>query len=60
MRPVRVGPLLRPVRLIGEQVKLSTEDGRLLVIMTAGGQVVAEHSGHLRGTGHRISNLEGS
>jgi transposase len=32
-----------PVRLIGEQVGLRTDDGRLLVIMTAAGQVVAEH-----------------
>ena len=32
-----------PVRLIGEQVGLRTDDGRLLVIMTATGQVVAEH-----------------
>jgi transposase len=32
-----------PVRLIGESVKLRTGDGRLLVIMTAAGQVVAEH-----------------
>jgi len=32
-----------PVRLIGTQVKLRTDDGRLLVIMTAAGQVVAEH-----------------
>lgn len=32
-----------PVRLIGEQVGLRTDDGRLLVIMTAGGEVVAEH-----------------
>jgi transposase len=32
-----------PVRLIGEQVRLHTDDGRLLVIMTAAGQVVAEH-----------------
>jgi hypothetical protein len=32
-----------PVRLIGESVKLRTDDGRLLVIMTAAGQVVAEH-----------------
>jgi transposase len=33
-----------PVRLIGEQVRLRTDDGRLLVIMTAAGQVVAEHT----------------
>jgi len=32
-----------PVRLIGESVRLRTDDGRLLVIMTAAGQVVAEH-----------------
>jgi transposase len=32
-----------PVRLIGTEVKLRTDDGRLLVIMTAAGQVVAEH-----------------
>jgi transposase len=32
-----------PVRLIGEQVRLRTDDGRLLVIMTGTGQVVAEH-----------------
>jgi hypothetical protein len=32
-----------PVRLIGTQVRLRTDDGRLLVIMTAAGQVVAEH-----------------
>ena len=32
-----------PVRLIGEQVGLRTDEGRLLVIMTAGGDVVAEH-----------------
>jgi hypothetical protein len=32
-----------PVRLIGEQVRLHTDDGRLLVIMTGAGQVVAEH-----------------
>ena len=32
-----------PVRLIGESVGLRTDDGRLLVIMTAAGQVVAEH-----------------
>jgi hypothetical protein len=32
-----------PVRLIGETVKLRTDDGRLLVIMTGTGQVVAEH-----------------
>jgi hypothetical protein len=32
-----------PVRLIGEQVGLRTDDGRLLVIMTGTGEVVAEH-----------------
>jgi hypothetical protein len=32
-----------PVRLIGETVSLRTDDGRLLVIMTGTGQVVAEH-----------------
>ena len=32
-----------PVRLIGESVGLRTDDGRLLVIMTAAGQVIAEH-----------------
>ena len=32
-----------PVRLIGAQVRVRTDDGRLLVIMTATGQVVAEH-----------------
>jgi transposase len=32
-----------PTRLIGEQVGLRTDDGRLLVIMTGTGQVVAEH-----------------
>ena len=32
-----------PVRLIGETVKLHTDDGRLLVIMTCAGEVVAEH-----------------
>jgi transposase len=32
-----------PVRLIGETVRLRTDDGRLLVIMTAAGQVVTEH-----------------
>jgi len=33
-----------PVRLIGEQVGLRTDDGRLLVIMTAAGDVAAEHT----------------
>ena len=32
-----------PVRLIGAEVRLRTDDGRLLVIMTGAGQVVAEH-----------------
>jgi transposase len=32
-----------PTRLIGEQVGLRTDDGRLLVIMTSAGEVVAEH-----------------
>jgi hypothetical protein len=32
-----------PVRLIGDSVGLRTDDGRLLVIMTGTGQVVAEH-----------------
>jgi hypothetical protein len=32
-----------PARLIGAEVRLRTDDGRLLVIMTAAGQVVAEH-----------------
>jgi transposase len=32
-----------PVRLIGQSVRLRTDDGRLLAIMTAAGQVVAEH-----------------
>ena len=32
-----------PVRLIGEQVGLRTDDGRLLAIMTGAGDVVAEH-----------------
>jgi transposase len=32
-----------PARLIGEQVGLRTDDGRLLVIMTAAGEVAAEH-----------------
>ena len=32
-----------PIRLIGETVGLRTGDGRLLVIMTGTGQVVAEH-----------------
>jgi transposase len=33
-----------PVRLIGEQVRLRTDDGRLLVIMTTAGEVAAEHT----------------
>jgi hypothetical protein len=32
-----------PLRLIGEQVRLRTDDGRLLAIMTGTGEVVAEH-----------------
>jgi transposase len=32
-----------PVRLIGEQVGLRTDDGRLLAIVDSAGQVVAEH-----------------
>ena len=32
-----------PVRLIGEQVRLRTDDGRLLVIVTVAGEVAAEH-----------------
>ena len=32
-----------PVALIGAEVRLRTDDGRLLVIMTGAGQVVAEH-----------------
>jgi transposase len=32
-----------PVRLIGTQVGVRTDDGRLLVVVTATGQVVAEH-----------------
>ena len=32
-----------PVRLIGTQVQLRTDDGRLLIVVTAAGQVVAEH-----------------
>jgi transposase len=33
-----------PARLIGEQVGLRTDDGRLLVIVTGTGEVVAEHT----------------
>jgi hypothetical protein len=33
-----------PVRLIGTQVRLRTDDGRLLVIMAGTGEVVAEHT----------------
>jgi hypothetical protein len=33
-----------PVRLIGTEVRLRTDDGRLLVIMTETGEVVAEHT----------------
>jgi transposase len=32
-----------PVRLIGTQVQLRTDDGRLLVVVAATGEVVAEH-----------------
>jgi hypothetical protein len=32
-----------PVRLIGTQVQLCTDDGRLLVVVAATGEVVAEH-----------------
>ena len=32
-----------PVRLIGAEVRLRTGDGRLLVVMTGTGEVVAEH-----------------
>jgi transposase len=32
-----------PIRLIGERVGLRTDDGRLLVIVTGTGEVVAEH-----------------
>jgi hypothetical protein len=32
-----------PARLIGEQVRLRTDDGRLLTIMASTGEVVAEH-----------------
>jgi transposase len=33
-----------PVSLIGSQVQLRTDDGRLLVVVTATGEVVAEHT----------------
>ncbi len=33
-----------PVRLIGSQVRLGTDDGRMLVIMATTGEVVAEHT----------------
>ena len=33
-----------PTRLIGTEVRLRTDDGRLLVIMTGAGEVVAEHT----------------
>jgi transposase len=33
-----------PTRLIGAEVRLRTDDGRLLVIMTGAGEVVAEHT----------------
>jgi glycine/D-amino acid oxidase-like deaminating enzyme len=32
-----------PVRLIGSQVQLRTDDGRLLAVVAATGEVVAEH-----------------
>jgi len=32
-----------PARLIGAEVRLRADDGRMLAIMTAGGEVVAEH-----------------
>jgi transposase len=32
-----------PIRLIGSQVQLRTDDGRLLVVVAATGEVVAEH-----------------
>jgi hypothetical protein len=31
------------VRLIGTQVRLRADDGRMLAIMTAAGEIVAEH-----------------
>ena len=43
MRPVRLGPLLGAGPAIGETVRLRTGDGRLLVIVTATGEVIAEH-----------------
>ena len=43
VRAVRLGPLLGAGRLIGEQVGLRTDDGRLLVIVTSAGEIVAEH-----------------
>jgi len=33
-----------PVRLIGTQVRLRADDGRMLAIMTGAGEVVAEHT----------------
>ena len=43
MRAVRLGPLLRAGQADRGDVKLRTDDGRLLAIMTGTGQVVAEH-----------------
>ena len=44
MRAVRPRPQTPfPVRLIGTEVRLRTDDGRLLVIMTGTGEVIAEH-----------------
>ena len=44
MRAVRLSPLLRPVRLIDQQVGLRTDHGRLLVTVVGTGQVAAEHT----------------
>jgi hypothetical protein len=43
MRAVRLGPLLGARQADRHQVRLRTDDGRLLVIMTGTGQVAAEH-----------------
>ena len=43
MRPVRLGPLLGAGPADRRECQLRTDDGRLLVIMTGTGQVVAEH-----------------
>src|SRR5207248_11762725 len=43
LRPVRLGPLLGAGPADRHPVQLRTDDGRLLVIMTGTGQVVAEH-----------------